>query len=61
MVEDSEILDKLELNQLNLGSLLEELRSCHRDRLLLYLNNVQAGSVLEHHILEVFESRQGGT
>lgn len=61
MVEDSEILDKLELNQLNLCSLLEELRSCHRDRLLLYLNNVQAGLVLEHHILEVFESRQGGT
>lgn len=48
-----EIQDELErLNDLNLRSLLEELKMCSKSTLQIFQNHVEHGSALEHYILE---------
>jgi hypothetical protein len=51
-----EIQDELErLSDLNLGSLLEELKMCSKDTLQLFQNYVEHGSRLERYILEALD------
>jgi hypothetical protein len=52
--ENIEIQEELErLNDLNLGSLLEELKKCSSGTLQMFQNRVEHGSTLERFILEV--------
>ena len=54
--ENIEIQEELErLNDLNLGSLLEELKKCSRDTLQMFQNRVEHGSTLERFILEALD------
>ena len=54
--ENIEIQEELErLNDLNLGSLLEELKKCPRDTLQMLQNRVEHGSTLERFVLEVLD------
>jgi hypothetical protein len=54
--ENIEIQEELErLNDLTLGSLLEELKKCSRDTLQMFQNRVEHGSTLERFILEVLD------
>lgn len=50
------IQEELErLNDLNLGSLLEELKKCSKDTLQLFQHRVEHGSTLERFILEALD------
>jgi hypothetical protein len=54
--ENIEIQEELErLNDLNLGSLLEELRKCSRGTLQMFQNRVEHGSTLERFVLEALD------
>jgi hypothetical protein len=51
-----EIQDELErLNDLDLGSLLEELKMCSKDTLQIFQIHVENGSALQHYVLEVLD------